>query len=502
MNNLLNKLFDSINKFRDRTALDDGLKSLTYLELDTQSTILAKKIIEITNDQLEIPVIIYMERSINFIVSILAVLKAGCYYIPVEYPSPKERLLNIIKDSNCSILLCDRQDIVSIYQMNIICYSAFLEEKVDTENIFPKANNQNLCYAIYTSGTTGKPKGVCIQYDSLFNLIEALNQKIYCNIPECSRIAVVSSFSFDASVKQIFCCMLFGHTLVICDKNSKYFGRKLLSFYKKQKIFLTDITPTLMNNIILQNNSYNKCDVQYFLIGGENLSWSTVYSFINKLGYQPHLINLYGPTEACVDVSSYELPLVKNNQQEKGYVPIGTSIANIKLDLLDEFGSITQNNQGELMISGLGVARGYMTHPMNNFGIHPEFPDMRTYRTGDLACRENGIYKIIGRVDDQVKVHGNRVELSEIAYTIKTHPAIKECFVFYENKKIYCFIQKSNKKMIDLYTYLLKYLPPYMIPHGAYMLKKFPINDNGKIDKVKLKQIFLKQNAISLKMVR
>ncbi|MEK4510173.1 amino acid adenylation domain-containing protein [Paenibacillus sp. FSL K6-2524] len=488
MNKILKGLDESVRRHRNMLALIDENTQFTYDEVDRLSSLLAAKIVQYTQGETEKPVVIFMGRSVYFVISMIAVLKADCYYVPAEFPFPRERLDYIRRELNADIFIVDNKSYDELQgrdgELTIInLLELSTDEKIDTTYELANSEDHNLCYTIYTSGTTGKPKGVCIQYNSLYNLVISLYHGIYQYTPGHFRIALLASFSFDASVKQIYCSLLFGHTLVISDTDTKYFGRKLLNFYRKWDIYLTDITPTLIRNIVLQCNKSIPCNVQYFLIGGEVLTWQCVYDFIEKIGYSPKLINLYGPTECCVDVSYYYIPATNN--VEHGPVPIGKAIENVQLDLIDDIGTKVTEACAELFVTGVCVARGYVHQDIDNkFGVSPLNPSVRTYRTGDIAYRDcDGNHIIVGRKDDQLKINGNRVELSEIEHTIKTHPFIQACVVLSNNNKLYCFAVSDLKESLALYDYLKDYLPSYMIPANLLFIDSLPINHNGKIDK-------------------
>ena len=494
MNKILKCLNKSVCRHGNKLALIDENIQLTYDEVNQLSSLLAEYIIELTQGEVEKPIVIYMGRSVYFVIAILAVLKSGCYYIPIEYPFPIERINFIKMDIKSNIIIVDNNTLNELKGVDseiklINPLDINTEEMKCSKIIRANSHDNNLCYTIYTSGTTGYPKGVCIQYNSLYNLVMSLFDAIYKEIPDNSRVALLASFSFDSSVKQIYCSLLFGHTLVISDKGTKYFGRKLLNFYSEWNIYLTDITPTLIRNIVLQSNKSIRCTVQYFLIGGEILTWQCVNEFVEKIGYLPKLVNLYGPTECCVDVSYYNIPYTK--KIERGLVPIGKAIRNVQLDLVDDKGNYVTGTIGELLVTGVCVARGYVhKDEFNKFGVSNLVPNVRTYRTGDMAYKKpDGTYIIISRKDDQIKINGNRVELSEIELALKAHPFILDCVVLFDNNKLYCFAISSRKGELGLYTYLKNRLPNYMIPTSLLILDSLPINHNGKINKKVLQDL-------------
>lgn len=493
---ILDKIDSWGKAFRDRAAIAYVNEEITYQQLAKKSDLIAMKIMECvgTKALIQIPVVIIMERGINFVVSILGVLKSGQYYIPIEMPYPKERLEEILFQVDDCIVITDQDYDLLYNKSNIIKINIeVIENSFDTSDLVPgkkKLTCNDYCYMIFTSGTEGNPKGVLIKYQSLCNLVQNFLNQIYDEFDEFIHVGMLSSFGFDASIKQIFGALYYGHKLVISQRNDRMFSTRIQYFFSKNNISVVDGTPSIYQLLIKKENK-NDWNVKYFLIGGEVMKRSFVNEFIHYLNYKAKIINVYGPTECCVD-ASYHLVL-ENEIEETEYVSIGKPIQNAYFHLHDSDGHIIDEigKEGELYISGVLVAEGYFKQKSNRF-IESYLDYGRTYKTGDLAVRNsNGDYFILGRIDDQVKVNGNRLEICEVEQTISNY-IHRDVVVCLEKEKkcdfLYAFIygvfKDTHEVEKDIYQYLKEKIPSYGIPKKLFFLDdEIPMTNNGKIDR-------------------
>jgi len=462
----------------EQIAIVCGEDTISYRELHDRIEYLSY-IIEQKLPHSNEAIAIISERSIEFIIGMLAVLNTGNYYIPIEKPIPEDRVNYILTNSRVKIVLSDCDDCFeNIININI---KTIFENSEMISYCSSKKDMTRIAYAIYTSGTTGKPKGAKIRYESLCNLIKALGT-IFGEESQYSNVAVVASFSFDSSIKQIYGSLYYGRRLIIAQKKDKIIGRKLVSFFERNNVELTDITPSYLE--IIMSSKRIPC-VKRYLVGGEKVKSTLVKQFTEYIAdyLDISLFNMYGPTECCVDVAVHEIDF--DNDLKDTYVPVGKALENVELEIYNHSGIVKNNSvQGELYVFGIQVGDGYIEDVKENANFI-NLNGRKCYKTGDIAFyNENGNIVVLGRQDEQIKIHGNRVELGEIESAINSIiGADKSCVIFDENKqKIICFLtQNVNRK--DIVAELKNIVPAYMCPQKYIEVQELPITTSGKIDK-------------------
>ncbi len=472
-------------------------KSLTYRELNEHANQLARLLVEkgVGPDQL---VGIAIDRSVEMVLAIVAVLKSGGAYVPLDPSYPRERLQYILQDAGIQWVLTTQNlealftdfPIEKIYVDQPQAYQAF-----SNENLRKYPHPDNLAYIIYTSGSTGKPKGVMISHRSMVHLKEALVDRIYRNFTgKKFRATLNAPILFDASVQQLV-LLLLGHELHIVPQEARMDGASLMRFLESNQIDVVDCVPTqlklLMEAGLCQEGKWKPSVV---LPGGEAID-AHLWQQLQQCR-EIHFFNMYGPTECTVD------SVVANISEADDKPVIGRPLSNMRAYILDNhLNPVPIGVVGEIYLSGLGVARGYLNRPEltaerflpDPFNPHP---GSRMYRTGDLGrFRPNGEIEYVGRADFQVKVQGYRIELGEIEATLNHHPAVKESVVVVHREKdghsrivaYWVATEKSkNVSASDLKTYLAQFLPGYMIPAIFMRLEAFPLTPNGKIDRRRL----------------
>jgi amino acid adenylation domain-containing protein/non-ribosomal peptide synthase protein (TIGR01720 family) len=479
----LTDLFEEqVEKTPDRIALT-GETYMSYKELDRQSLGLAHLLRQKGIRPGSI-VAIKMAPSIEMIAAIMGILKAGCAYLPIDPDYPQKRIDYILNDSAAMMLVPgENRDGISTRE--------------------PLASPDSAAYVIYTSGSSGKPKGVIIDHSSVINLVTALNRAIYSKYPTPLRVALMASYTFDASVQQVFASLLNGHQLVIIDPKSKTDTDSLSRFLVYNKIQLSDGTPSLlalMSHALESRtkNHYLKHYLKHLVIGGEALSTELLDTFYqNPANRHVVITNIYGPTESTVDVSYFDCSFGTDNIHSP-IVPIGKPLSNIKLYVLDRHRQLSPMGvPGEICIAGAGLARGYLNNPQltrHAFIPHPFNEGERMYKTGDLgAWMPCGNIKFLGRIDDQVKVRGYRIELGEIQFHLLNHPHVQDAVVIAYPVKgqnqlaAFVVIANTHESTPGLPVNLLKdhlntLLPGYMIPSLFVKLDSIPLNSSGKAD--------------------
>ena len=489
----IHQLFEhQVAKTPNNVAVVFENQSLSYVELNKQANQLAHCLIKkgIEADDF---VGLLFERSHTMIIALMAVMKAGGAYLPLDPDYPKGRLQHMIQDSNISLLLT-QQDLVGLIDTQS-CEKIVLDdsESINTLQELPSSNpdiegltSDNLAYVIYTSGSTGQPKGVMIEHHSVINLSMNIS-KIISNKDQ-GYWGWVAPLSFDSSIKGL-CSLITGQGLCVISKEVKTNEQALRAVLTEKKLSIIDCTPTLLSYWMSIGLEALMPDL---MIGGEAISnelWSNLILWQNK--YNKRAFNLYGPTEACVDSS---LTLVEGVRPH-----IGKVLNNIKFFILDRNQQLMPfGYTGELYIGGVGLARGYLNQPelTNEQFIQYTFDDnstQRLYKTGDLACyRTDGNLSFIGRADDQVKIRGFRIELGEIEQQLSSHPAIGSSLVLVHQD------DQQEKKLVAYYTtnalitdrefnaelrlFLQNELPDYMLPSLLIKVEHFPLTANGKID--------------------
>lgn len=477
----------------DAPAVAFGADVLTYSALNERANRLALylRTLGIGPDVLAG---IYLRRSIDLLTAILGVLKAGGAYVPLDPATPRERLSFILRDTKMPVLLTEQrldQTVTSGVRKVLMDSDRERIEAEPDENPSCDVEGENLAYVIYTSGSTGQPKGVMIPHRALTNYLEwcvaAYNLRGGCGAP------VQSSIAFDLTVTSLFAPLLAGKTVTILDDD---YGIEALAhaLANGNGFSLVKITPSHLEALraFVPPNAA-AASTRALVIGGEALRGDAL-AFWRTNAPATRLINEYGPTEATVGCCVYELPA---DAPLPATVPIGRPIANTQLHVLDEqFQPAPSGTPGELFIGGAGLARGYLNNPeltAAKFIRNPFSPDpgAKLYRTGD-SVRElpDGNLEFLGRLDDQVKIKGYRVELDEISAALCRHAAVREAVVVAREespgrKQLVAYVvpEREAPATDQLRDYLRQKLPEYMLPGAFVVLGEMPLTPNGKIDR-------------------
>ncbi len=484
------------------TALVFGAQSISYLELNERANRLAHYLRQL-NIGVESMVGIYLDRSMEVIIAILAILKAGGAYVPFDCGYPKNRLEFMAKDCGLELMLTSRDLFEKAHTLSENLRLIELDDPhllkqleccpADNLPILPSQCAKNLAYVIYTSGSTGKPKGVLLEHQGAVNLAHA--QQALFSVAEQSRVLQFASFSFDAATSEWMMALLKGAALIICSEEVRQSTEKVQNLLIESKVSHATLPPTYL--ALLDNN------LEYFLesliVAGESCDAELANLWSKKL----RLINAYGPSEATVCATTQVLLPGRG-------VGIGKPIDNTRLYVLDSCQNLVpQGGVGELYIGGMGVARGYLNRPeltaekfiQNPFAMQAKD---RLYRSGDLVRQlTDGSFVFIGRIDDQVKIRGVRIEIGEIENQLSRIEGVKSSIVVLQraensSKNLVAYITRShftddhigddvgegNKKFTEIILRKLEEnLPSFMVPRGIIVLDKFPLNANGKIDK-------------------
>jgi amino acid adenylation domain-containing protein len=478
--------------YPDRIAVQYGQEYITYKELDVRSNKLAHYL-RSKNIVYGNVVALLLDRSIDMIVGILGVLKSGAAYMPIDPSLPEQRIGYMLDQSRSSFLLAEHKymETYSAYLPVASINDAMLSSQ-PKEEVLVRVTTSDLAYCIFTSGSSGKPKGVMMSQGSVVNLVKGLEQNVYSKYKEENlKVALLASYAFDASVQQIFGSLLLGHSLIIADDQSRKDGLKLREFYNTNDIDISDGTPThmrLLVNAIQRGQSLPY--LRSWILAGEVLPKELVVSFFKKVGSSVQLYNFYGPTETCVDSTFFKVNPEKLDRYET--IPIGKPLPNERVYVTNKYGKLVPKGvRGELCIAGSGLARCYAGNQelTSECFVANWLPwESRVYRTGDIVkWLSDGNLEYCGRMDNQVKLRGYRIELSEIAYELNGIEAIRQSVVMIKEKNgenvLVGYYEAQEEIMVnDLRKRLAKILPQYMIPNYFVHVEKFPVSMSGKIN--------------------
>lgn len=463
---------EQVEKTPDNIAVVFEDQQLTYRELNERANYVAQKFKFFNKN-----ICILCDKNIEMVIGILAILKSGNCYVPIDPQSPENRINFIIEETNCNLLLTTEKYIKKYEHINhyIINFDYKLKNNINNSAI------NNNAYIIFTSGTTGNPKGVEVLNKSIVNTL--LWRKYFYNFNSTTTTLQIPSFAFDSSVEDIFTSLISGSKLVIPSHKINEVP-DLINSIKKYNITHFLITPALYN-LFLEFNPSSISSLDFITVAGEDFNIDLVEKHFSVFP-NTRLYNEYGPTENSVCSTVYEL--TKNSKK----IYIGKPISNSIAYIVSNSGSLLPvGTPGELCFGGNGIVKGYLNNSsltQEKFVDNP-FSQGYLYKTGDLArWSSDGNIEFIGRIDNQIKIRGFRIELNEIDANILTYPDIKQTISVVQNintKKIICsyIVGNQNIDINKLKIYLSKTLTNYMIPTYIMQLETLPLNINGKIDK-------------------
>ncbi|RCJ27418.1 non-ribosomal peptide synthetase [Nostoc sp. ATCC 43529] len=490
----LHELFEQqVEVSPNSIALIHQSDKLTYRQLNYQVNQVANYLQKqgVTKETL---VAICLERSIDIVVGILAILKAGGVYIPLDPSYPVERLNFMLSDSQASILISHKQILekLSLSSHKIVCLDIHKDEisQQSPENPINISKPEHLAYIIYTSGSTGTPKGVLGTHRGTVNGLHWL-WKTYPSTPQevyCQKTAI----SFVDSVWEIFAPLLQGIPTVIINNATLLDPQLFIEALAHHKVTRIILVPSLLRLLLDNYHHLTKklSQLKLWITSGEALSINLAKTFQELMPFAK-LINLYGSSEVSANATYYDTSLL---QDQANTVPIGRPINNTQAYVLNPNLQPTPLGVvGELYIGGDGLARGYLHRPeltQERFIDNPFIPGTKLYKTGDLVrYLSDGNLEYLGRDDEQIKIRGFRVELGEIATIIIQHPDVRDAVVIAvndteENQTLIAYIVTDKQDIaVQLLPYLQQKLPNYMLPSAFVVLDALPLTPNGKVDK-------------------
>ncbi len=486
---------EQVSATPEATAVVSESENLTYWTLNSRANALAKTLIDQGVDRGD-RVALFAHRSPETMVALVAILKAGAAYVPVDPDYPEERIAWMLEDTTPPVILTqrrlrDRLGVLSLAEATVLEIDASTAGGEDTVNPGLSLGPEDLAYIIYTSGSTGRPKGVCVPHRGITRLVTKPN---YMSISPSDVFLQEATISFDASTLELWGPLLNGATLALPPA-----GLLTVDGIKEaiEKFGVTNLWLTAgLFQLIMDEQPSALKPLRQLLAGGDVLGKDQVRVALRTL--PAALINGYGPTENTTFTTCHR---IREEDLDLPSIPIGKPINGTSVYILDDYlQPVPMGVAGELYTGGDGLALGYLNHPnltKEKFIPHPfsDDPDAKLYRIGD-RCRflPDGTIEFLGRVDHQVKVRGFRIELAEVERTLTSFPGASQAKVITRgensaDRHLAAFLVSDNGALIDkpaLDAYLKAHLPPYMIPTTIVVLKEFPLNANGKIDTARL----------------
>ncbi|WP_027568239.1 hybrid non-ribosomal peptide synthetase/type I polyketide synthase [Bradyrhizobium sp. URHA0013] len=486
----------------DRIALQIGQSRLTYSELNARANQLARYL-QRSGLRPSAMVATSFERSLDMIVAMLAILKAGAAYVPLDSSYPLERLTMLVEDAKPAVLLT-QETLASRMPdspARVICVDRDAPgiRGESTENLPPHSTPDAPAYVIFTSGSTGKPKGVVVSHHNVARLIESTRP--WFNFDESDVWTLFHSSSFDFSVWEIWGCLLTGGRLVVVPYLVTRSPQDFYNLLADERVTVLNQTPAAFYQLIQVEEAghIKPLSLKHVIFGGEALNFASLRPWVARHGDRtPRLVNMYGITETTVHVT-YR-PLSAEDIALEARSLVGTPIPDLRLYLLDaRQRPVPAGVTGEIYVGGAGVAGGYLGRPelsAERFVVDPfaAAADATMYKSGDLArILSTGDIEYLGRADAQLKIRGFRIEPGEIEVALVEHPAVQQATVVVRKddgsaKLIAYYVAKQGNSVApaDLRQYLQDKLPAHMIPHACVLIDAVPLTINGKVDQKRL----------------
>jgi len=491
---------EQIERTPDAVAVVFGSQGLSYRELDRRVDRLAHHLAA-SGVEREDLVAVSLRRSTEMVVALLAILRVGAAYVPIDPDYPVDRRAFMLNDCGARLALVTAETEPELPAGRHVVLDSFWWRTLPNTGrpLTRSVDPAQRVYVIYTSGSTGRPKGVANVHRAVVNRLHWMARQY--GVTAADTILHKTAFSFDVSVWELFLPLITGARLVLAGPDDHRDPEKLAELICRHRVTLMHFVPSLLE-LFLEVENVDRCSsLRAVVASGEALSAPLRDRFFERMAPHTELHNLYGPTEAAIDVTHWRCGEVSRDRS----VPIGRPVANIQTYVLDERGEpVPVGSEAELLLGGIGLARGYVGRPgltAERFVPHPFAEGERCYRTGDLArYREDGVLEFRGRIDHQVKLRGYRIELGEIEVVLGDAPGVRRAVVVARpdaigHQRLVAYVVSAEAlpreearaaRIAALREHVAARLPDYMVPGAFVLLDSFPLNASGKVDRARL----------------
>ena len=482
-------------KYPNNIAVTYNSNTITYKNLIRKSTTIAQDLIKMGIKNKDCVSVLFKEKDINLICSILGILKAGATFLAIYSEYPDDRIQYILENSKSKLLITEN----NFKCKNFNVPTLYVEDIKGDMNInkFPNISPDDNAYIIYTSGSTGNPKGTMQSHNNLINFVYSFNKYLDNSITEKDIFLSVTNICFDVSMAEIFTSLIFGSNLHLYKDLNYSSTAELVKYIVDNKITFAYFPPSMLHDIYEELKNYKEISLNKMLVGVEPIKAKTLKNYLS-LNPNMKIINGYGPSETTICCTMYKF---NDKLPDNSITPIGSPIGNSKIYICDKMKQLVPIGiTGEIYVQGECVGNGYLNNPQKtseNFDV-----SHKIYKTGDSAkWLWDGSILFIGRNDNQIKYRGYRIDIGEIEATIRKIQGIKNCIVLLNktnnNSSLVAFIILDNLKLDEekFRNILIEKLPHYMLPSQFIFLNKFPLNSSGKIDRKELVKLIEKNSS-------